>query len=262
AEMVGRVGIELFLMDKKDLAKQVLDKGATGVQPAMTALWLGLNPDKGEPENTPHVSPPSEKGKLGVTREARLAYAEGFALQGKFADALKVADLQGANSNDRLEALALIAAAALAMNKLDDAGPLLESIPGIIKNEMKGPPPSAWLLARIAELATIAKKTELAATMLESIKDDEVRAWAKLDMIRVKLAAQTKQKADDSLLDALAEPKNAPLAAGLARAEIARHQAALGDSAYQRSVEIMAKGMIRPFGYAGTALGTQDRKMK
>jgi hypothetical protein len=257
-ELMGRIGIELLLLGKKDQAKQVLDKITAGAQPqpAWTALWLGLNAGD-PPADSPHVQRPAKDPK-DIDRSTVLAYAEGRALQGRWDDALAVAHL-AAGTTDRVDALIRIAAAAMELGKADVAGGCIEEIVPLVNTQPKGTSLPPWLLARGAELAARAGKMAAVQPILDAINDDSVRSWAKLDVLRVKLAGQRKQKADESWLEAIAQPEQATLAQALAQAEVARHNLAAGESSYTRSVEALPKGIIRPFGYAGIALGIQDR---
>jgi len=262
AEYVGRVGIEFVLLNKKDLAQQVFDKMVPGPQPACTALWLALNSGERPPAGAAWIAPPVAKGGPPVTRDARLAYAEGRALQNRFADAYQIAKLPG-NSNDQLEAMALIGAVAIDSGKTEEAIAAFDAVIAAIKSEAKGavmPPP--WLLACYVDLAVKAKKPEVANLLIDAIKDEMVRSWARLTVVRGKIAAAGKEKAEDSMLEPIANPPAAPLAALLSQAELARHQAFVGESAYGRVVKALSKNIIQPFGYAGTALGNQDRTVK
>ena len=260
SEMIGRVGIELFLIGKKDLAEQVLSKAPEGQSPALTALWLALHPDQDlPPKNFPHVAPPPAKGAGVLSRESRLAYAEGRALQGRMDDARRIAELPG---GDRLEAIVHVAAAAVDTGRADVAAAVLEKLAETIKNDSKGLIAGSWLMERGVELAARANRLDIAQAILDLMKEDATKAWAKLEVLRIKLAAQRKEKADETWVEIIEKPEDASLASALARAEVARHNAAISERAYTKTVEAMPKGTIRPFGYAGTALGGQDPRPK
>jgi DNA-directed RNA polymerase subunit RPC12/RpoP len=269
-EMLGKIGIEFVQMGKKEAAEKLLAKAPARAAPALTALWLALHPDQDRPPASfPHVAPPAKGAALPrENRAQRLAYAEGRALQGRVADALAIAEAPG-DPTDRAEALVLVAAAAADGGKAEEAGPVLDAVAALYKpgskagdEPVKAPPQASWVMVRAVEAAAKVNKTDAAQTILEAIKDEGVRSWARLEILRARLAAQPKQKADETWVETVSDPTRATLAAAIARAEVARHNAAAGESSYTRTVEAMGKGVLRAFGYAGTALGNQDRTMK
>jgi hypothetical protein len=204
------------------------------------------------------VPPPAK----GATRDSRLAYAEGQALRGDLAGGWKIAALPGP-AVDQMDALVLVAAVAVETGKMDEAGPMLDALAAMTQATTKDTQQSSWQMHRIVELCGRANKFDKAQLVLDSIKDPSVRAWAKLELLRIKLASQAKQKADEQFVDPLADPpESTQLAAAIARADVARHNAVAGENSYARQVEGWPKGTIRPFGYAGTALGKQDRAQK
>ncbi len=262
AELVGLVGVELFLMGKKDDADKVLNSLSKLDQPAATALWLALHPDADQPPSSLTPMPMVElKSPKPLGRGSRLAYAEGYALQGKSSRAIDIAKFAGP-SVDRIEALARIASIGVEQGKMDEALAALEKAQEIVKIEGKAPVAAAWSISRLAEIAFRAGKPEQAEELMESIKDDGIKSWARLEILRMRLAALGKAKADEAWLEQLPPTEKPNVAQALQRAEMARHNAAAGESSYIRSVQAMPKGTIQPFGFAGTALGLQDRKTK
>ncbi len=254
----GRIGIEFVLMNKRDAAHQVL-KQAKGANPELTALWLALSSDGiSPPQNITVLALP----KAGApSRDSRLAYAEGKALSGDIMGAWKIAAAQPGTATDHIDALVLVASVAVETGKADEAGQVLDAVVALMQG--KGVSQSPWQMHRVVELYAKANKWDKAQAVHDSIKDASVRSWARLEMLRVKLAGQGKQKADEQYLEALAQsPGTSALPVAIGRAEVARHNAAAGESGYLRTVEAMPKGTIRPFGYAGTALGRQDRSQK
>jgi len=258
---IGRVGIELFLLDQKGLAEQVLEqageKPAAGEQQAPTILWLALHPDAdAPPADFPGIAPPDLANPRGISRLSRLAYAEGRALQGRLKEARKMAELAGAES-DRIEALLNVAGVALGKNQAADAGEILDEVAAIVKAAAQPQSVDPWLLVRGVELATRANKTEAGQILLDAIKDESIKSWARLEVLRVKLAGQRQKKADDKWLEAIPDPADARLAPALAQAEFARHNTNAGE---KFDADSLPKGTIRPFGYAGIALGRQDAR--
>jgi hypothetical protein len=264
-EMIGKIGIELFLAGKKDLAEKVLAKAPNAAAPALTALWLALHPSEARPPASFAHVPPPPAGTSSVSRNARLAYCEGLALQGKIGEARALAERPTPRPEDgfeSIEALILVAAVAVETGKSGEAVAIIDAVAKSLKSEFKDAPQSGWLLVRAVEVAAKAGKMDAVQALLDSIKNPAVNSWARLGVLRLKLADQAKQRADETWVEAITDPSTVSVAAALARAEVARHNAAAGDNSYTKLVEGMTKGTIRPFGYAGTALGQQDRTQK
>jgi tetratricopeptide (TPR) repeat protein len=266
AEAIGQIGLELFQSGQKDAAQEVL-KRAGGLAdsaeraskaPALTALRLALGGGQPAPAGNLAVIGPPEDGS--ASDEARLAYAEGLALAGQMPKALAVADFKGpGDSEGRVRASAAVASVALESG--DPGGATAaEAAARIIVQEMRSSPPPPWLMIRVAGLAARAGKVEAANAVVEVIGDDSAKSWAKLEVLRGRLAAQ-KEKGDDTWLDALGDPSKPKVVQGLGREELARHNAAVGEGAYAKIVDAWPKAM-RAFGQAGTALGEQDRRRK
>jgi tetratricopeptide (TPR) repeat protein len=253
-ELAGRVGIEQFLAGKKEVAEKVLKEAErispNAKSPALTALRMALNKDQQQAPTGPRLE-----------RPARLGFAEGKALQGDFAEAKKIAHATGAETYDLADALILVAKTAVDAGKTSEAGPILDEVAGIFKSSaatfLSRRP---WQLLRVVELSTQAGKTDTANAVLDLMKGNPVEPWARLQVFRVKLAADPKQKSDYTLIEAIDANR---LPAALAQAEAARRNTVVGDASYRRlTVEPLAKGTLRPFGYAGIALGEQDRGSK
>lgn len=254
--MVGRIGIEYFLMNKREWAQEALKK-VSEARPELTALWLALSSEGDRPQGVALVPAPGK----GATPDSRLAYAEGTALRGNLAGAWQIATMAGPQA-DQLDAMVLVASVAVESGKMDEAAPYLDAI-AALSQAGKDTAQSAWLMHRIVELCGRANKMDKAQLVLDVIKNPSVKAWARLELLRLKLAKQTQDKADEQFVEALAEPADASLLPALiARTEVARHNAVAGESGYARQIENWPKGSVRPFGYAGTALGRQDKAQK
>ncbi len=262
-EAMGRVGIELFVLGKKDLAEQVLNElseqapeGADAVAlPAPTILWLALHPDA-DVAPAGFIPPPDPANARGVSRLSRLAYAEGQALQGRLDKARKIAELPGAEP-DRIESLLDVAGVALNTGKTAEAAEILDEVSAYFKAGAKAPSVDPWVLVRGVELAARANRQEAIQKFLDAITDESIKSWGRLEILRVKLAGQRQKKADDSWLEAIPDPPDARLAPALARAEFARHNTNAGE---KFDADSLPKGTIRPFGYSGIALGKQDSR--
>jgi tetratricopeptide (TPR) repeat protein len=268
AEFAGRVGIELFLAGKREQAEQVLNKASTespqSAAPALTALWLALNPDQNAPPATfPRVKPP-EKGS-SLTRDARLAYSEGKALQGKIVEGKQMAESPPESPIVFvMEADILVARVALETGKAAEAIPIVDSLARLVKENFKPEQTEKqpdWQLYQLVELAMKANRPDVAATVLDLMKEKTVASWARLEALRIKLASQPKEKGDETYLAAIGAPEDISLAAAISQEALARHNEAAGKT-YRKAIEELPKVTVRPFAYAGLALGGQDRAGK
>jgi len=251
-QLAGRVGIELYLAGNKEALTEVLKKtGQKATSPTLTALWLAVNPEGVEPPaNIPHINPRA----LLPKPDERYAYAQGRALQGRISQALEIANASG-DEVDRATARLLIAEAAIQMGKTSEAGPILDTFKSD-KSLLARP----WRMLRVVELSAQAGRMDVAQAVLDPMKGNPVEPWARLQMFRIKLAADPKQKADDASIQEIDANR---LPAALAHAEAARRNIFVGENSYRRlTVEGLPKGTLRPFGYAGIALGEQDRNSK
>jgi len=220
-------------------------------------LALGGGKQPAPAGNLPLIAPP-EAGS--ASDEARLAYAEGLALAGQMISALAVADLEGPGGHEgRVRAFAAVASVALDSGA-PEAARAAEAAARIIEQYMRSSPPPPWLMIRVAGLAARAGRLDAANGVVDTINDDSAKSWAKLEVLRGRLAA-LKDKGEDSWLDVLGDPSKPKVVQGLGREEMARHNAAVGESGYPKVVDTWPKAM-RAFGQAGTALGEQDRRRK
>jgi hypothetical protein len=253
-ECAGRVGIELLAMNQKDAATELLAKAPQGQMPALTAFKMAMGAEPG-------MAAPPNRGE--VTLRARLAFAEGYALQGKMDEAKALAERSGPPT-DRARALVLIAAVELEHRKNSlEATKSLEAAGTILLTELKEERQPGWLMVRIADLSARAGKWEYAQKIADAITDESIRAWATLEILRARIVGVPKSKCDDGWVEVISDPAKANLATLMAREEFARHNAAVGETSYLNYIEkSWPKGQMKPFGYAGTALGNQDRTVK
>jgi tetratricopeptide (TPR) repeat protein len=262
AEAIGQIGLELFQSGQKEAAQEVLKRaeglGDAAKAPALTALRLALGGGQPAPAGNLTLIPPPEAGS--ASDDARLAYAEGLALAGKMPQALSVAGFDGPGGDEgRVRAYAAVASVALESGA-GEAVSAAELAARIIEQKMRSSPPPTWLMIRVAGLAARAGRVDAANGVVDTISDESAKSWAKLEVLRGRLAA-LKEKGDDSWLDALGDPSKPKVVQGLGREEMARHNAAVGESGYAKVVDTWPKAM-RAFGQAGTALGEQDRRRK
>jgi hypothetical protein len=101
----------------------------------------------------------------------------------------------------------------------------------------------------------------VAESLIPGLPDEPSKSWARLEILRGRLAAAGTGKAEDSWLQPIGDPAKSP-AAARAHEEIARHNAAAGVADYQTTVKGWPKGTVQPFGSAGLILGRQDRDLK
>ncbi len=210
-------------------------------------LWQKLN----TPGAPTLVGPP---GPGELSRAARLA-AVG---SGRGPEALAVAVRPGP-LEDRVLALAALA------EQLGDPMPAVDAALDIASKERAAFSKSTpqYAILRLAQAAARAGQMDKAETLCNLLADDGLRAWAKADALRLKLAANPKQKAESSAVDRPDTPEKLRVAAALTALTVARHNAGIGgDRAPAKEYETWGKGNLRAFGLAGLALGLQDHSKR
>jgi hypothetical protein len=227
--------------------------GAVGGDPfpaSAHALFAVLNVDK----------PPRVVGPLPAAGDVssdglRFAHTTLLLMEGKPDEALKLA-VRPRGPESQLKALVLCA------EWTPDPGPALEAAQGIVATTKgrKDVAPSPYHVVRLAQIAAEKGRHDLAKTFAESLADEGLRAWAKGDAARLRIAATPQGKAEDSWVEL---PDAAPLMkAGHAwgRLWVARQNAKLS---HNRDEEKKATASwpqpVHPFALAGIALGLQDK---
>jgi len=249
AEALGVVGLELLTADKKDLAAKAADQAlalfAAKDRPALapSAVALAITLSRELPEAPKKMRPPAED-----EFNKRLGTVEGQARLKQWGEARQNAQYAKFTSNQRLQALTALAGAAL-----DDKTAGTNDVALAIQQALsppKGPPPSPWLLLR---LARIGARAGVAADSLQSladiIPDRDLRGRAQLAAFQAQLA-QGKQSADVKLIDTV-EAHTVTVSAWLAHEEWARRNP--GQAGVVKSWE----PANRAFGLLGVALGSQ-----
>jgi hypothetical protein len=243
AEALGVVGLELLTADKKELAAKAADqalslytaKDRPALAPSVVALAMVLGREP--PEALKKSKTPSEDEAAKY-----IGMVEGQARLKQWAEARQNAQGAKVESKVRLRALTALAGAAL-----DDKTAGTTDVDLAIQ-QAKGPPPSPWLLLR---LARIAARAGVAADSLQSlaavIPDRELRGRAQLAAFEAQLA-QGKASADVKLMDTV---EAHTVSAWLAHEEWARHNP--GQVGVVKSWE----PANRAFGLLGVALGSQ-----
>jgi predicted negative regulator of RcsB-dependent stress response len=248
AEMVGQVGLELLRLQPETYRPQAEDvlRHANGDGPALQALRLAL----GRP-----AVPEKKTTDKKAAEPSAVAVAEAEALRGNIGAASQAAARAG-QPEDRLRAF-VAAAQAIIDSKPTEAAGLLDSAVA----QAKAGTPSTWLVVRLCRLLAKAGKFEAAESLVPSLTEEASKSWARLEILRGRLAAAGNGKAEDSWLSPLGDPtKSAAAAKG--HEELARHNAAVGVADYQTTVKGWPAGTVRPFGTAGLTLGQQDRDLK
>src|SRR5262249_49838277 len=116
-----------------------------------------------------------------------------------------------------------------------------------------------WVVVRICRLLAQVGQYEPAEDLAKSISDTQAQAWARLAILRERLAAakKTNAKAEDGWRDSVGD-RTKCAAAAKAYEEVARHNAACGHE--YPAMNNWEKGKVKPFGTAGIILGKEDRK--
>lgn len=252
AEMVGQIGLELLRLSPETYRSQAEDilKRAGGDAPAVQALRLALGQQPPAAKKSP--DPKAKGAESGPTPGA---VAEAEAIKGNVAGANQNAGRAGA-AEDCVKAF-VAAAQVLIDTKPTEAAPLLDAAVGAAKQGT----PSTWVVARLCRLLAKVGKFDVAESLMSVLPDEPAKSWARLEILRGRLAAAGTGKADDSWLTPLGDPTKSP-AAAKAHEEIARHNAAIGAGDYQATVKTWPSGTVQPFGMAGLILGRQDRDHK
>ncbi|MFO0849000.1 MAG: hypothetical protein U0871_10675 [Gemmataceae bacterium] len=256
-EALALAGLEVVAASGVEAAKPVtaavrerVGFAGTGATPAVQALCQADDP---EDKTVPFAKPPSGPGP--VSDAPRLAFAMLYAAQKKPAEAVELARQGPTPDNRGTRATALAAVAELS----DDPAPAVQAAADIVSNEAKpkdvGVP--ELVLIRLARQAARAKQPDKADLFAKAIEKPDARAWARLEAVR---AAQS---TDEAAADVPADPKDYKVGHALARLAVARQAARdTGDTSVSLRYDGWGRGTLRPFGFAGLALGLQDRALK
>jgi hypothetical protein len=189
----------------------------------------------------------------------RLAYAEGLARQGKFAEAMQLAERKGPPL-DRLQALLGVAAIAAADRNSTSRGentrPALVKAFALVEAESKkGFEVPVWDRIQLGRLAARAGLEERVPLVLGKLPDKAARGRVQLELVRVQLDAAP-GFVDPAVVKDL--PDKEALAHGLALEALARHNTRVGSrTAVLESIEGLEENQ-RPFVFVGLALGEED----
>ncbi len=288
--IVRRLARELTKAGKPELLQEILTQAFTdaefpeaSAQVALESLKAGASPDKIQPIaevlkttigaaggfNPTPISAQVLWQKLGTpgapavvgppgpgetSRYVRLAAVGANLSQKNGAEALAIATRPG-QLDDRVLALAMIAEQSTEPLSAVDA--TLELADKERAGFTKTTP--QYALLRIAISAAKAGQMDKAEKVWGLLADEGLRAWAKADCQRWKLAANPKQKAEMPTADRPDDAAKLRVSAAFQALAVARHNAAeSGDRGPAKEYETWGKGNLRGFGLAGLALGLQD----
>jgi hypothetical protein len=217
------------------------------------ALWMAVQPPitKGpkfasEPPATGEVSDP-----------VRQVYVTLYLLQNKASEALELAKRPG-TPDSRTRALARIA------EWSDDPAPAVKEAQAVVAEVVanpKGPTIPDYTLVRLARQAGRAKQP--AEPFVKAIGNDAYQAWAKAEALQAELAATEGQPVDEARAAIPDSPRDYRVGHAWARMALARHAARIGQgNALELGLDRWGAGTFRPFGYAGLALGLQDKALR
>ena len=166
---------------------------------------------------------------------------------------MAIRTVRGGTAGGRLRALALCA------DWTPDPTAALDAAVGVVNVESKRKDPlPQYVILRLAVLAAAAGKTDHAKTLTDALTDDGLKAWAKGDGVRQRLAAKP-EKADEAAVELPDDVKKYRVGHVWGRLAVARNNAALSkDRGVAKEFAAWPKGTIHPFALAGVALGLQD----
>lgn len=242
-EVLGQVGLELLRIDReknRGEAEKVLSSvpaGATAEAASIKSLRNILKPGGKKDKDT--GTSPEAAALMGNVAEAKRA-----------ADALKT-------PQERVKALAAVAHAISEANPTEAAN-IAEMASGVLKSDSKMPI-SPFVTVKICRLLAKAGRGDSAESLAATMPDKEAQSWARLEILRGRLA-QSNQKGESELLTAIGDATKVP-AAAKAHEELARHNALNGHD-YSAIIKTWPKGTVKPFGDAGLLLGKQDKQLK
>jgi hypothetical protein len=263
-EEVGRRLLERGQPDVAiGLASQLNPNAAAGeekaVKPPVLARLVALLLATGKAEEAAKLLPPPGKDQR-IDPLARIAYAQGKALQGDVGGAYAEAKKKGA-APARLRALLAVAAVALGQGKGDVAkAGLADALR--IEEELKKDKAIKLDAFLTLQLARLAARTGAADKAFADGKADKsARARVHLESLLAELAKlkESGTPAEPKLVDELVKEKDT-LAYALGQEAVARHNARLGRQSEVLDYLESLEERFRPFAQIGIALGIQDRE--
>ncbi|MBA4186701.1 MAG: hypothetical protein C0467_01660 [Planctomycetaceae bacterium] len=143
-----------------------------------------------------------------------------------------------------------------------DPGPALDAVTKLI-TDAKGQKQitlSPSHVLRLSQIAAISGKHEQSKTLADSLADDGLKAWAKGDAVRLRLASNPAEKADENWVELPDDPKKVRAGHAWGRMWVARQNAKESQNPNkERKATANWPPTVRPFALAGIALGLQDK---
>jgi hypothetical protein len=243
-ELLGQAGLELLRIDSSKYQDEV--------QKLLASVAFSASGDATSMKTLRLVMPKSaDKKDEDQPTFSYISSAEEKAIRGQIAEAAK--GLGQARPDERVRALTA-AAQAVIDKQPAEAATLLEAAAKEAREAKAYNSP--WMAVRICRLLAKAGRFDSAETLAASMSDSQAQSWARLEILRGRLASAKGQKAEDAWLDSLGDATKLA-AAAKAREEMARHNAAGGHS--YPAMTTWEKGKVKPFGIAGNVLGIGDR---
>jgi len=141
-----------------------------------------------------------------------------------------------------------------------DPGPALDAAAAVISKSGKQTtlPPSNIL--RLSQLAAIAGKHEQAGTFADTLADDGLKAWAKGESVRLRIAGKPNERADEGWILVPDDPKKVRAGHAWGLMWVARANAKEShDPTKEKKATVNWPATVHPFALAGIALGLQDK---
>lgn len=199
---------------------------------------------------------PPEKDKI-LDLWTRLAYVEGHTRQGNFKEALDLALAKGPATH-RLDACLTGAIVILADRTLPaaEAGPFVNNALDLAASKEVNFNLTPWMLFQLVQTA---RRTDAASKVQDKKVAAPFQPYLQLAALRQQLAT-TSGTVSFEAITGFENPNH--LTRALAHKDFARHIAKVGHGDdVQRQVESAAEEQLKPFLYAGLALGEQDKQM-
>lgn len=254
-EARAQILAEIYRHGNKDHAYAGLDALRASSPQPLTGMVLARTSETPK-SGWSMPSAPSSTGE--VSDNVRFAYVSLYMLTGKADEAIELAKRPG-----RLEAK--LKALSWAVEWSEDPSTALDAIGELMEKE-KGKAGSysnsmLVLLTRIAMLATQAGKPEVAATIESAISDEALKEWIRADILRHRSKRQTEVwgESEAPIPD---NPKQAKLGHAWGRLHLARNNALHSSNPSNSDFESWGKTTYEPFGWAGLALGLQERERR
>lgn len=265
-ELLGIVGLEALRADERPLAEDIVKvvltpyettlakskgKAAPHMAPAVSllALLISLN----QQARAEKFIAPAPKPADMPPEEVRVGYALGWARVGKLSEARALAKGPGP-AEAKLHALVAIAEAVADSDPKNAVSDITDAR-NLLTGELKGHPVSPLLLLRFAHIALVTGVIEKIDQFPDVLKQGDMTRQTMLTWAIYRLDHSTAPDTE-ALTRVMKES-----AFGPALEMLARLNARAGESsAVLTEADTWMPETLRPFGYAGVALGLQDNR--